>query len=189
MFGRVSFILYLLNLIGPSKARRWFLYGVIIQHVIVNLLTIILIVAQCPNFATMWDPVRSSEKGRTNVYTPELTLLGGTSGKMLEPIGAGRLRVFSRSNKYGYRYDFDDYACFYHLEPSNRKEVENRTFIFAWAQRFVSQPRYSPFLRRVLLTSASACIGEIIRTKMTSQIADRLDFTCTPPCPPIKHIY
>jgi hypothetical protein len=46
MFGRLSFCFYLLNLIGPSKPRRWFLYGVMIQHFVINILTIILIVVQ-----------------------------------------------------------------------------------------------------------------------------------------------
>lgn len=57
MFGRISFCVYLLKLTGTSKAKKWFLYGLIAQHAVINILTIILIVVQCPKFATLWDPI------------------------------------------------------------------------------------------------------------------------------------
>ncbi|KAF8850281.1 hypothetical protein BDZ45DRAFT_731650 [Acephala macrosclerotiorum] len=62
MFGRISFCVFLFKLIGPSKSRRWFLYGLMTQHIIINVLTIILVVVQCPNFATLWDPIGTPGK-------------------------------------------------------------------------------------------------------------------------------
>jgi hypothetical protein len=113
MFGRISFCVYLLKLIGPSKQRRYFLYGLMYvfrgptlqyasftgvmsldscaadkvqkssdplpsrnnetaiclhldllrtQHIIINVLTIILVVVQCPKFATLWDPIGTPGK-------------------------------------------------------------------------------------------------------------------------------
>lgn len=50
-------MIYLLNLIVTSKPKRWFIYSLAAQHIIVNVVTIILILAQCRHFATLWDPI------------------------------------------------------------------------------------------------------------------------------------
>ncbi|TVY88724.1 hypothetical protein LAWI1_G005141 [Lachnellula willkommii] len=57
MFGRLSFMIYLLNIIVTSKPKKWFIYSLAAQHIIINVVTIILILAQCPHFATLWDPI------------------------------------------------------------------------------------------------------------------------------------
>ncbi|TVY14099.1 hypothetical protein LARI1_G007616 [Lachnellula arida] len=57
MFGRLSFMIYLLNIIVTSKPTKWFIYSLAAQHIIINVVTIILILAQCPHFATLWDPI------------------------------------------------------------------------------------------------------------------------------------
>jgi hypothetical protein len=50
-------MVYLLRIVGTKKTARYFLYFLMAQHVVVNVITIILILAQCPQFATLWDPV------------------------------------------------------------------------------------------------------------------------------------
>ncbi len=64
VFGRIAFAFTLLDIIGPAqKVRRWFIYiGIIAQNAIVNILTIILIVVQCKDFATPYDPVGHPSK-------------------------------------------------------------------------------------------------------------------------------
>jgi hypothetical protein len=57
MFGRIAFMVYLFRLIGTKKGLRMFLYFLMAQHAVINVVTIILIVAQCPDFATLWDPI------------------------------------------------------------------------------------------------------------------------------------
>lgn len=60
--GRVSFIILMFRLFGTTRPRRWFLYGMIAQTLIVNLFTSITIFTQCANPATLWDPVGSPSK-------------------------------------------------------------------------------------------------------------------------------
>ncbi|TVY56509.1 hypothetical protein LSUE1_G008985, partial [Lachnellula suecica] len=57
MFGRLSFMAYLLPFTGTSKPRKHFLYFLAAQHAVVNLLTIVLILVQCKHLATLWDPM------------------------------------------------------------------------------------------------------------------------------------
>lgn len=60
--GRVSFMFLMVKLFGNTKARRWFLYGLMAQQLIVNLFTSITIFTQCGNVHSLWDPVGEPSK-------------------------------------------------------------------------------------------------------------------------------
>jgi Na+(H+)/acetate symporter ActP len=62
MLGRVSFIFLLLRLFGNTKVRRWFLYVLMAQQLIVNLFTSITIFTQCGNVHSLWNPVGEPSK-------------------------------------------------------------------------------------------------------------------------------
>lgn len=57
-------MVYLLKIIGAGTKNglKWFIYFLIAQHVMVNFVTIVLILAQCPNYATLWDPIGNPGK-------------------------------------------------------------------------------------------------------------------------------
>ncbi|PMD47082.1 hypothetical protein L207DRAFT_606140 [Hyaloscypha variabilis F] len=54
--ARVSFAIYLLKFVGTSKLRRYLLWSVVWSQVIVNIIQIVLILAQCQHFAALWNP-------------------------------------------------------------------------------------------------------------------------------------
>ena len=60
--GRVSFMFLLLRLFGNTKGRRWFLYSLMAQQLIVNLFTSITIFTQCGNVHSLWNPVGEPSK-------------------------------------------------------------------------------------------------------------------------------
>lgn len=60
--GRVSFMYLMLRLFGNTKKRRWFLYGLMAQQLIVNLFTCITIFTQCGNVHSLWNPVGEPSK-------------------------------------------------------------------------------------------------------------------------------
>ena len=60
--GRVSFMILMLRLFGNTKARRWFLYFLMAEQLIVNLFTSITIFTQCGNVLSLWDPVGHPSK-------------------------------------------------------------------------------------------------------------------------------
>jgi len=60
--GRVSFMYLMLRLFGNTKTRRWFLYALMAQQLIVNLFTSITIFTQCGNVHSLWDPVGEPSK-------------------------------------------------------------------------------------------------------------------------------
>ncbi|KAI9737834.1 MAG: hypothetical protein M1834_009203 [Cirrosporium novae-zelandiae] len=99
-FGRISFAVYMLGLIGPVKWRRWLLHGLIWSQVIVNSVTIILIFVQCEHVDAIWD--REGAGGwcwDASVNTD----FGG---------------------KFTYRLSANDYAYRYALEPQVGNETE-----------------------------------------------------------------
>lgn len=52
----------LLRLFGNTKPRRWFLYFLMAEQLIVNLFTSITIFTQCGNVHSLWDPVGHPSK-------------------------------------------------------------------------------------------------------------------------------
>jgi hypothetical protein len=60
--GRISFMYLMLRLFGNTKKRRWFLYGLMAQQLIVNLFTCITIFTQCGNVHSLWNPVGEPSK-------------------------------------------------------------------------------------------------------------------------------
>jgi hypothetical protein len=60
--GRVSFMFLMLRLFGNTKGRRWFLYSLMAQQLIVNLFTSITIFTQCGNVHSLWNPVGEPSK-------------------------------------------------------------------------------------------------------------------------------
>ncbi|TVY36794.1 hypothetical protein LOCC1_G005660 [Lachnellula occidentalis] len=62
MFGRLAFMIYLVNIIVISKPKRWFIYSLAAQHVIINVVTMLLIILQCQHFSTLWDPIGTPGK-------------------------------------------------------------------------------------------------------------------------------
>jgi hypothetical protein len=52
----------MLRLFGNTKARRWFLYFLMAEQLIVNLFTCITIFTQCGNVLSLWDPVGHPSK-------------------------------------------------------------------------------------------------------------------------------
>jgi len=54
-FGRISFAVYMLRLIGPVKLQRWTLYYCIWVAIAVNALTVILIFPQCQPYTKLWN--------------------------------------------------------------------------------------------------------------------------------------
>ena len=55
VFGRVSFAVSLLILIGNTKTRRWILYGLIIGQVVTNFIMICIELGQCNPVAKYWN--------------------------------------------------------------------------------------------------------------------------------------
>ena len=53
--GRIAFALYLFKLVGPLPLKRWILHICIWATVIVNVLNIITIFAQCPHVPQIWE--------------------------------------------------------------------------------------------------------------------------------------
>jgi hypothetical protein len=64
-FGRISFALFFMQIIGPrDKVFRWMLHAVIAVQVLVNLITIVQIYAQCGLHArAIWDPAAAAAYG------------------------------------------------------------------------------------------------------------------------------
>jgi hypothetical protein len=60
--GRVSFIILMFRLFGNTKYRRWGLYFLVAEQLIVNLFTCITIFTQCSNVHSLWDPVGEPSK-------------------------------------------------------------------------------------------------------------------------------
>lgn len=60
--GRVSFMFLMLRLFGNTRGRRWLLYALMAQQLIVNLFTCITIFTQCKNVNSLWDPVGHPSK-------------------------------------------------------------------------------------------------------------------------------
>jgi hypothetical protein len=60
--GRVSFMFLMLRLFGNTKSRRWFLYFLMAEQLIVNLFTAITIFTQCGNVHSLWNPVGEPSK-------------------------------------------------------------------------------------------------------------------------------
>jgi hypothetical protein len=56
-FGRMAFTLLMLQIFAITTNRRWILWVVFWQGLIVNGATIVLIFAQCEDVKTLWDPV------------------------------------------------------------------------------------------------------------------------------------
>ncbi|KAL5326353.1 hypothetical protein ACEPPN_004037 [Leptodophora sp. 'Broadleaf-Isolate-01'] len=54
--ARISFSLFVLKFVGPSRAKKWILWSVIWGQIISNLILIIIILAQCEIFSALWDP-------------------------------------------------------------------------------------------------------------------------------------
>jgi len=54
-FGRISFALTLLSLVGPSRPRRYFLWGIIGTQFLANSLCFIFILVQCKPIQRLWD--------------------------------------------------------------------------------------------------------------------------------------
>ena len=55
-------MILLLRLFGNTKARRWFIYFLIGEQMVVNLFTCITIFTQCGNVNSLWDPVGHPSK-------------------------------------------------------------------------------------------------------------------------------
>ncbi|EDO02627.1 predicted protein [Sclerotinia sclerotiorum 1980 UF-70] len=55
--GRISFAVHLTRLLGHSQNIRRFLYFLIAQNALINLLALILLFFQCPNISYNWDRV------------------------------------------------------------------------------------------------------------------------------------
>lgn len=54
-FGRISFALLLLSLVGISKTRRLFLWAIIISQFVANSLCFIFILVQCKPIELLWN--------------------------------------------------------------------------------------------------------------------------------------
>lgn len=53
--GRIAFALYLFKLVGPVRLHRWILHICIWSELVVNILNIITIFAQCPHVPQIWE--------------------------------------------------------------------------------------------------------------------------------------
>lgn len=156
MFGRLSFMVYFLRIIVTSKPKRWFIYGLAAQHVIINVATIILILVQCQKFATLWNPF-------------------GTPGKCWSP---------SVQAKFGYFQGAANTATdvvltvFPAMIVWNLQLAKNLKIALSVLLGLSSLSASHLNIGNPLLTCRSAMIASIIRTALTSRIADRSDFTC-----------
>lgn len=65
MFGRISFSVTLLRLIGPhDKGKRWAIWFLIIEQILINISTVIIIFVQCGSHVTaMYNPVAREQPG------------------------------------------------------------------------------------------------------------------------------
>jgi hypothetical protein len=55
VFGRVSFAVSLLALIGTKKWRRWLLYFIIVSQFVINMILIGVGLGQCTPVRKQWD--------------------------------------------------------------------------------------------------------------------------------------
>jgi hypothetical protein len=54
-FGRMSFALLLLSIVGISKTRRYFLWGIIVTQFLANSFCFIFILVQCKPVQLLWN--------------------------------------------------------------------------------------------------------------------------------------
>ena len=86
--GRVSFMILMLRLFGTTKARRWLLYFLIGEQLVVNLFTCITIFTQCGNVLSLWDPIGHPSKcWSPDVQTDTGYVQGGKH--LLQMLGRG----------------------------------------------------------------------------------------------------
>jgi hypothetical protein len=155
MFGRISFCVYLLKLTGTSNAKKWFLYGLIAQHFVINILTIILIVVQCPKFATLWDPIGTPGVCWSPSVQANFGYFQGATNTVTDII----LTVLPA-------------VLVWKLQIAPKLKI-GLSIVLGLSLLYVRT-----LSTAAQLTPNSAMIASIIRTKLTSQIADRADFTC-----------
>jgi hypothetical protein len=156
MFGRLSFMVYLLNIIVTSKPKKWFIYGLATQHIIINVATIILIVVQCQNFATMWDPIGTPGKCWSPSVQADFGYFQGATNTVTDIV----LTVMP-------------ITIIWKLQLAKHLKIA-LSVLLGLSSLSVHHLIYID----LALTLSSAMIASIIRTKLTSQIADRSDFTC-----------
>ncbi|RFU34906.1 hypothetical protein B7463_g1500, partial [Scytalidium lignicola] len=77
MCGRTAFIILMFRLFGTTKLRRYLLYFLIAETIIINLVTCITIYTQCEKVETIWDPVGTPSRcwpSDIQASLPQLTL-------------------------------------------------------------------------------------------------------------------
>jgi hypothetical protein len=94
--GRVSFIILMFRLFGNTKFRRWGLYFLVAEQLIVNLFTCITIFTQCGNVHSLWDPVGEPSKcWSPDVQTDTGYVQGGKNGMTSIDFMADKSAVFN----------------------------------------------------------------------------------------------
>lgn len=75
MFGRISFAVTLLNLVGTSKLKKNLLWAAIVTQVLAGVSTVILIYVQCgTKIAALWDP---AVRAHANCWSPDVQTFYG----------------------------------------------------------------------------------------------------------------
>lgn len=77
LFARVSFVCFMLNLVGSHRKYKIILYVTNVSQIIVNGLTILLILIQCQHIETLWDHSVQGRCWSTKVQTYSGFFQGG----------------------------------------------------------------------------------------------------------------
>jgi hypothetical protein len=79
MFGRISFIVFLLIFIMTvSRVRKTLLYTLIVIEVVFNIIPIIVVFVQCQPVSRLWDPSIPGKCWSPNVVRDVGYVQGGT---------------------------------------------------------------------------------------------------------------
>jgi hypothetical protein len=101
MFGRISFAVTLLNLVGTSKLKKNLLWAAIVTQVLAGVSTVILIYVQCgTKIAALWDP---AVRAHANCWSPDVqTFYGFFQSCMCHPVAQTISSLKSRSCQLGH---------------------------------------------------------------------------------------
>jgi hypothetical protein len=167
--GRVSFMYLMLRLFGNTKTRRWFLYALMAQQLIVNLFTSITIFTQCGNVHSLWDPVGEPSK----CWSPDVQTDTGYVQGVFNSATDLILTVMP-------------ITIFFTLQMDLRIKL-GLAGLLGLSVLYVSPPLHSPNKHaptdeRTFLPS-SAFAASIVKTVMLKNLGVRSDYTCNSPFP------
>ena len=170
--GRISFMYLMLRLFGNTKKRRWFLYGLMAQQLIVNLFTCITIITQCGNVHSLWNPVGEPSK----CWNPDVqTDTGYVQG------------VFNSATDF--ILTVMPITIFFTLQMDLRIKL-GLAGLLGLSVLYVSSTLLSsplPSSKPLTNISPSAFAASIVKTVMLKNLGVRSDYTCNSSHPIYPH--